>query len=69
MKRQSRTAPLEVMAFTGSEESDVLHAAADWIKERPFTIVVAMNWSSDYGSNDNDLLWTLELVVDHSAAS
>ncbi|MFE6869594.1 hypothetical protein ACFVFS_23955 [Kitasatospora sp. NPDC057692] len=26
-------------------------------------------WPSDYGSNANDLLWTLELVVDHSVAA
>ncbi|MEU0108347.1 hypothetical protein ABZ313_23715 [Streptomyces sp. NPDC006251] len=37
-----------VVTFTGSEESDLLHAAGTWMAEHFDAVVIGMNWVGDY---------------------
>lgn len=36
-----------LLEFTGSEEGDVLHTAADWINSRRYAIIMGLNWLND----------------------
>ncbi|MCD9146159.1 hypothetical protein [Streptomyces albireticuli] len=67
VRRKSGTAHLEIITFVGTEESVVLHAAGDWMKEHPMTVIRAMNWRTD-GFDAPVGRWALEIVVDHDAA-
>ncbi|MEV8544403.1 hypothetical protein [Streptomyces sp. NPDC051572] len=42
-KLRRSTQNVEIVAFTGTEESDVLHAAGDWMKEHPMAQIKAIN--------------------------
>ncbi|GAA1590983.1 hypothetical protein GCM10009678_86560 [Actinomadura kijaniata] len=56
---------LRLLTFTGSEEAELLHAAADWLGGHRFAIVVAMNWMGDLGAHsEDDPLYELRVVVD-----
>ncbi|MFC0602285.1 hypothetical protein [Streptomyces palmae] len=39
---------IHVITFTGSEESDLLHAAGAWMAEHLDAVLLGMNWVADY---------------------
>lgn len=61
-----------LVTFTGSEESDVFHAAGAWIAEHLYAQVVGLNWYADTTiprdvDFDEPPLVRLSLAVDLSA--
>jgi len=43
------------VTFTGSEESDLLHAAGSWMTEHPDAIICGINWlGDDFSPHDYD---------------
>jgi hypothetical protein len=63
----------QMVTFAGGEESDVLHAAAAWMAERPYAIILGLNWAGDQ-NRDRDVPlaevdapeWMMEMTVDMS---
>jgi hypothetical protein len=41
---RAREEDINVVTFTGSEESDVLHAAGAWMAEHPYALLIGINW-------------------------
>lgn len=41
-------AGIRAVTFTGSEESDVLHAAGSWMAEHPDALLIGINWYGDH---------------------
>ncbi|WP_128380377.1 hypothetical protein [Streptomyces cavernae] len=64
VKQTSHMHTLEVVTFSGSEESDVLHAAGSWMAEYPLTLIVSLNWRWDHPDEDHSC-WVLDMTVDH----
>ncbi|MFJ9380192.1 hypothetical protein [Streptomyces sp. NPDC101455] len=68
VKRRSTTQHVEIVAFTGNEESDVLHAAGDWMKEHPMAQIKAINLVEEDLDAPGPRTWVLEMAIDHDAA-
>ena len=66
VQRESATQPFEVVTFTGTEESDILHSAGWWMSDQPYVRIVAMNWRLENTEVDAQR-WVLDLVVNHEA--
>lgn len=39
---------MQVITFTGSEESDLLHAAGSWMAEHLDAVLIGLNWIGDF---------------------
>ncbi|MFF5131004.1 hypothetical protein ACFY41_29285 [Streptomyces syringium] len=39
---------IQVITFTGSEESDLLHAAGSWMADHLDALLVSINWVGDF---------------------
>ncbi|MFI2790958.1 hypothetical protein [Kitasatospora sp. NPDC018614] len=60
---------IEVVAFTGTEESDILHAAGDWMKDHPMAQIRGLNLHEEDIDGPGDArTWVLEMTVDNTAA-
>ncbi|MFI8944078.1 hypothetical protein [Streptomyces syringium] len=62
---------VQIITFTGSEESDLLHAAGSWMAEHLDALLISMNWIGDFLSpHDIDVpgppRHRLDLTVDLS---
>ncbi|MFJ9380199.1 hypothetical protein [Streptomyces sp. NPDC101455] len=69
VETRSSTDYVEIVAFTGTEESDVLHAAGDWTKDHPMAQIRSLNLHEDDIDEPGDArTWVLEIAVDNTAA-
>ncbi|MYU54131.1 MULTISPECIES: hypothetical protein [Streptomyces] len=69
MAKRSITQHVEIVAFTGTEESGVLHAAGDWMKDHPTAQIRGLNLHAEDVEGPGDArTWVLEMAVDHTAA-
>lgn len=39
---------IQVITFTGAEESDLLHAAGNWMDEHLDALLISINWYGDF---------------------
>lgn len=59
---------VEILALTGTEESDVLHTAGDWMKDHPMAQIRGLNLhETDLDGPGDARTWVLEMAVDHTA--
>jgi hypothetical protein len=56
---------VQVVVFRGAEESDVLHAAAEWMAGHYYAVILAIGWHSEHVHEDDSVpAWRLDLAVD-----
>jgi hypothetical protein len=58
----------QTIVFTGTEETDVLHAAAGYMADHRYATITSLNWKGDVAPDVdyNPLRYALEMVVDLS---
>ena len=57
---------VELVELRGTEESDLLHAAGTWMVERPWTVLLALDWVGDTTEDDAEAEFLLRMYVEHS---
>lgn len=69
VETRSTSEYIEIVAFTGTEESNVLHAAGDWMKEHPMAQIRGLNLHEEDIDGPGDArTCVLEMAVDNAAA-
>ncbi|MFD8966463.1 hypothetical protein ACFV0C_15925 [Streptomyces sp. NPDC059568] len=48
VEAKTRENNVQVITFTGSEESDLLHAADSWMAEHLDAVLIGLNWIGDF---------------------
>ncbi len=58
----------QVISFVGGEESDILHAAAEWMLEHPYAVIIAISWqnfiTSEAEEREHGPRHRMQMVVD-----
>src|SRR5262245_17021048 len=58
---------VQVLTFSGSEESDLLHAAADWMADHLYAVINALGFANLTEDDDETPQLRLTMAVDMSS--